>query len=172
RKEVLKRGIIVIPTLTNTYLIANSVHDPFKTIPSKFKEAFIKHYEKIIDSFQKNLSIGIKMALGTDLNSDPWSPLGESAIEIDLYVKNGMTIEKALECATINAAKALNLDKRVGSIEEGKLADIIGVKGDPLKNVNLFHDVNFVMKNGSVYVFEGKWVNGLNKRILPDDLYF
>ncbi|MHB8280055.1 MAG: metal-dependent hydrolase family protein, partial [Candidatus Humimicrobiaceae bacterium] len=171
RKAVLDKGIIVIPTLTNTFLMANAIYDPFKTIPPELKEVFIKHYEKMVDSFQKNLSIGIKMALGTDLNSDPWSPLGESAIEIDLYIKNGMSIEKAFECATINAAEALNLSNSTGKIEEGKLADIIGVIGDPLKKSNIFHDIKFVMKNGIVYVKDGKWINGINKRNLPDDLY-
>jgi len=71
--------------------------------------------------------------------------------EIELYVRGGMTPVEALQTATINAAKALGADSDLGSIEAGKLADMVIVDGDPLTDIRNSRKVNTVVKNGEVY---------------------
>jgi imidazolonepropionase-like amidohydrolase len=65
------------------------------------------------------------------------------------YVLAGMTPFEALKAATVNPAKALNVD--TGTIEAGKLADLIVVDGDPLKDIAAAHKVKRVIANGKVY---------------------
>lgn len=57
----------------------------------------------------------------------------------------------ALAMATINSAQLLDLDEQLGSVEPGKLADLVAVAGDPLKDITVMERVNFVMKEGAVY---------------------
>ena len=66
-------------------------------------------------------------------------------------VEAGMPANVALQSATIEAAKLLKTEDTLGSIEPGKLADIIAVDGNPLKDVSLMESVSFVMKDGTVY---------------------
>jgi len=62
---------------------------------------------------------------------------------------------QAIKAATTSAADLLGMNGKLGEISPGALADIIAVKGDPLKDVTLFEHVGFVMKNGNVYKHEG-----------------
>jgi imidazolonepropionase-like amidohydrolase len=71
---------------------------------------------------------------------------------LDVYVNQfGMTPLAALQTATLNAADLMNWTGHVGSLEPGKWADIIAVSGDPLKDIRLLQNVQFVMKSGVVY---------------------
>jgi imidazolonepropionase-like amidohydrolase len=65
-------------------------------------------------------------------------------------VKLGMSPEAAIVSATINTAKLFRLESEIGTIEPGKLADIIAVNGSPLEDVETLQDVTFVMKSGRV----------------------
>jgi imidazolonepropionase-like amidohydrolase len=66
-------------------------------------------------------------------------------------VKFGMTPAQALKSATVTAAELLGMQDKVGTIEAGKLADIVAVPGDPLADVTFLEKVDFVMKDGVVY---------------------
>jgi imidazolonepropionase-like amidohydrolase len=66
-------------------------------------------------------------------------------------VEAGMKPIEAIRSATQSAADLLQISDTVGTIEVGKLADLVAVKGDPLKQISLLQDVNFVMKDGVVY---------------------
>jgi imidazolonepropionase-like amidohydrolase len=88
---------------------------------------------------------GVRFAFGTDAGAVPH---GENAQEFLELVKIGMTPLQAIQTATINAADALGWADRVGAIEPGKWADIVGVEGDPLKDVGVLKHVTFVMKGG------------------------
>ena len=63
----------------------------------------------------------------------------------------GMPILECIKAATVNAADLLGVSESLGTIEKGKLADIIAVDGDPTKDVNAMGRVRFVMKGGTVY---------------------
>ena len=66
-------------------------------------------------------------------------------------VKNGMPEMEAIQSATMETAKLLRIDDRLGSIETGKIADIIAVKGDPTEDISVLKDVALVIKDGTVY---------------------
>jgi imidazolonepropionase-like amidohydrolase len=111
----------------------------------KMKE--VSAVEKV--NAKKAIASGVKVALGTDAAVYPH---GLNAHELDVYVNQfGMTPLAALQTATLNAADLMNWTSHIGSLEPGKWADIIAVKGDPLKDIRLLQNVQFVMKSGIVY---------------------
>ncbi len=89
----------------------------------------------------------MKVAFGTDAAVYPH---GLNAREFAVMVKLGMSPLAAIQSATINDADLLGWSDRIGSIEPGKFADLIGVSGDPLQDVTVLEHVQFVMKGGKV----------------------
>jgi imidazolonepropionase-like amidohydrolase len=102
----------------------------------------------IRETFKKAQAAGVKIAFGTDSGV---SPHGDNAREFELMVEGGMPPMKAIQAATLQAAKLLRIDDRLGTIEPAKIADVVAVKGDPLANISAMRDVVFVMKAGAVY---------------------
>jgi imidazolonepropionase-like amidohydrolase len=100
------------------------------------------------DNFRKSLKAGVKMAFGTDAGVCPY---GTSGKQFAFMVKYGMTPMQAIQAATTNAADLLGHSKEVGSIKPGKFADVVAVTGDPLKDISLLEQVQFVMKDGEVF---------------------
>ena len=90
----------------------------------------------------------MKMSFGTDAGVCPY---GVAAKQFAFMVKYGMTPMQAIQAATSSAADLLGHSKEIGSIKPGKYADIIAVAGDPLQDVSLLENVQFVMKDGKVY---------------------
>jgi imidazolonepropionase-like amidohydrolase len=99
------------------------------------------------DSFTRALKGGDRMAFGTDAGVYPH---GNNARQFALMVRYGMTPIQAIRSATSDAAELLGWKDKVGSLEAGKLADLIAVRGDPLKDIRALEDVGFVMKGGVV----------------------
>src|SRR5205807_8781812 len=101
------------------------------------------------DTFRRAMKAGVKIAFGTDAGGFDWKI--NPAKEFSWMVKFGMTPAQALRSATSSAAELLGMSDQVGTIEGGKLADIVAVRGDPLADVSVRESVNFVMKGGVVY---------------------
>ncbi len=91
---------------------------------------------------------GVPIAFGTDAGVFPH---GENADEFRLLVEAGMTPMKAIQSATVEAAKLLGQEKQLGSLQPGFFADLVAVRGDPLRDITLLKKVQFVMKGGVVY---------------------
>lgn len=98
-------------------------------------------------SLQRAVPAGVKIAFGTDAGV---SKHGRNADEFELMVKHGMTPSQAIVAATRNAADLLGLADEIGSLEPGKQADLIAVRGNPLEDVTLLKQVALVMKGGKV----------------------
>jgi imidazolonepropionase-like amidohydrolase len=110
----------------------------------------------IVPIFEKNIRMAIatpnlKIPLGTGVDGH-WYPYGSQGREFEALVHFGMAPVRALQAGTSVAAEAMGWEDRVGSIEKGKLADIVAVTGDPLKDITELQRVKFVMKGGKVFV--------------------
>lgn len=90
---------------------------------------------------------GVKFGLGSD--NVGW-PASYSAHEFQEYINIGMTAMQAIQCATKTNAEILKKENEIGTVEAGKMADIIAVKGDPLKDISELQRVKFVMANGKI----------------------
>ncbi len=99
-------------------------------------------------SFRKAVKAGVKIAYGTDAGVFPH---GLNGRQFSFMVKYGLTPMQAIQTATINSADLLGWSNKIGSIEKGKLADIVAVDGNPLENISVLENVSFVMKGGVVY---------------------
>ena len=104
-------------------------------------------------TFKKLLKAGVPMPFGSGaVAGDGPFPHGQQADQFAWLVKWGMTPAQALQSAFVQAANVLNYDwaNRVGSIEKGKLADLIAVSGNPLTDISEMERVKFVIKGGVV----------------------
>jgi imidazolonepropionase-like amidohydrolase len=102
----------------------------------------------IHDTFAKAYAAGVKIAFGTDSGV---SAHGDNARELQYMVEAGMPPMAAIRSATVVTAELLGIADDLGTLEPGKLADVIAVHGDPLADVTVLQDVRFVMKEGVVY---------------------
>jgi imidazolonepropionase-like amidohydrolase len=103
---------------------------------------------KILENFAKAYKKGVKIAFGTDAGVFPH---GENAREFGYMVEGGMPAIEALLCAMQTNANILGMGDKIGSLEAGKLADIVAVDGDPTKDIKIMTSVKFVMKDGAIY---------------------
>ncbi len=149
--EMKKRGTYLVATLVAPqWVIRRAEKDPSSMPPYAIRKA-----REVVDAHQRSFRMavehGVRIAMGTDTGVGPH---GTNAEEIALMVENGMTPMQAIVASTKTAAECTRVDTLVGTIEPGKRADLVGVRGDPLANIALFKDrssVAFVMKDGAVH---------------------
>jgi len=151
-RMVVEAGIPVSPTLLHRTDHAIEVRKRCgspQNVLKKMKEVQPHCY----DSFKRMHQAGVHIFMGTDIQYDP--EMGSNAAELELYVKLGMTPMEALQTATRNAARAMKLDADLGTLEAGKLADIVAVAGDPSRDITVLQakdNIRLVMKEGKAYV--------------------
>ena len=102
----------------------------------------------IQDTFARAYAAGVKIAFGTDCGVGPH---GDNAKEFALMVAGGMPPMEAIQSATRVTAELLEIEDEVGTLEAGKLADLIAVDGDPLADISELESVEFVMRQGVVH---------------------
>lgn len=138
-----------------TYLVSDVYDDEY--ILSEY--AKLGYPEKIInkekmvgrlqrENFQKAVEAGVKIAYGTDAGVYPH---GWNGKQFKWMTRFGLSPMGAIQAATINAADLIGIKEKLGSIAVGKKADIIAVKLNPLEDITILENVNFVMKGGVVY---------------------
>jgi imidazolonepropionase-like amidohydrolase len=101
------------------------------------------------DTFRRAMKAGVKIAFGTDAGGFDWKQ--NPAQEFRYMVDWGMSPAEAIRSSTVTASELMAMQNQIGTIEVGKLADIIAVPGDPLKDISALEKVDFVMKGGVVY---------------------
>jgi imidazolonepropionase-like amidohydrolase len=149
--RLMKRhGTWYVPTIIAGRFVAEKAK-----VPGYFSE-FVRPKAAAIgpqiqDTFARAYAAGVKIAFGTDTGV---SPHGDNWKEFGYMVEAGMPPMEAIQSATVSAAELLGQSERLGSIEPGKLADIIAVPGDPTRDLDLFGKVHFVMKGGVVFKHE------------------
>jgi len=140
-------GAYLVPTLLAGKTVATlAVEADFMS--EVVKEKAIRVGNDMAGNFEKAHKAGVNVAYGTDSGV---SPHGTNAEEAILMVEAGMTEMEVIVAATINAADLIDMSDSLGTIEDGKFADIIAVDRSPLENIEELLDVDFVMKGGTVY---------------------
>ena len=140
-KLMAERGTFLVPT---TYLIEGmDISRAAPELQAKAAEIFPRARTVV----SRAVAAGVKIAAGTDA---PAIPHGRNAQELIALVDRGMTPLHVLQAATVNAAELLGVADR-GRIEQGLLADLVAVPGNPLEDISVLADVRFVMKGGKVY---------------------
>jgi len=142
-KTMVAKGIYYVPTL----YVGEYVAEGRAAAGAKVWLDMIRIHE---DTFRRAMKAGVKIAFGTDAGGFAWKI--NPAKEFPIMVKYGMTPAQALRSANMSAAELLGMPDKIGSIEAGKFADIVAVPGDPMADVEQLQKVNFVMKDGVVYV--------------------
>jgi imidazolonepropionase-like amidohydrolase len=108
---------------------------------------------------QNAIRMGVLIALGTDqFPFEPNDGTTATIAEAELYVKAGMTPLQALQSATTQAAKMLAMDADLGTITQGKYADIVALDADPIKDIHALRTIDFVMKGGAVVRDDGRGI--------------
>jgi imidazolonepropionase-like amidohydrolase len=147
RKLMKKHGTYYVPTILAGKFVADKAKiDGFFPELVRPKAAAIGPL--IQNTFEQAHKAGVKIAFGTDSGV---SAHGDNAQEFSLMVEAGMKPADALLSATVNSASLLGISDILGTLEEGKLADIVAVQGNPLDDISLMESVSFVMKDGVVY---------------------
>jgi imidazolonepropionase-like amidohydrolase len=141
-------GAYYVPTLSTV----NGYLERLKANPDAYTGEVLKKVQWRIGitgkALERAVPAGVKIAFGTDAGV---SLHGRNADEFALMVKHGMTPTQAIVAATRNAADLLGLGERIGSLEPGKQADLIAVRGNPLEDVGVLKQVEWVMKDGDVF---------------------
>ena len=142
-----KHNAYLVPTLLAGQTVSKEVLSNPK-MPVAIADKVRAVVPQVEASFKLALKNNINIAFGTDSGV---SRHGDNADEFLWLVKYGMTEKQAIRSATIDAAKLLGQQDKLGQLSVGKQADIISVKGDPLDDITTLKNVQFVMKAGQVY---------------------
>lgn len=149
--ELMKeKGTYYVPTITAGKFVAEKAAEegyyPAVVVPKALEVG-----PKIQGTFKEAYDRGVKIAFGTDAGVFPH---GDNAKEFQYMVEVGMKPMEAIQSATLTTAKLLKIEDKLGTLAEGKLADIIAVDANPVDDITALQNVSFVMKDGKVYKYE------------------
>lgn len=133
--------------LTPTLLAAEYIMPRVKTYPPAIQAKAQAAFDARTEMFRNALKIGVKISFGTDAAVFPH---GENAKEFKLMTDLGMSPIDALKSATVSNAELLGVSQKLGTLENGKLADVIAMPGDPTQDITGTERVSFVMKEGKI----------------------
>lgn len=144
-----EHGVFYVPTVVA----------PLRTLEQSTGQVpgwVIRKVQNFKDHFVNSVKMaherGLKIAMGSDAGT-PLNPHGENLKELEFFVKIGFSPMEAIITATKRAAETLGFEKEIGTIENGKLADLIVVDGDPLKHIACLQDrgkIVYVVKEGRI----------------------
>jgi imidazolonepropionase-like amidohydrolase len=146
-RMMVEHGTWLVPTLMAGDAVGGA--DAATTLPPALAEKGRRAWAAMQRSIRLAVAGGVKIALGTDAGVYPH---GRNAREFELLVTvGGMAPRQAIQAGTMGAATLLGMERDVGSVVAGKLADLVAVPGDPLADITTLQHPVFVMKGGEVY---------------------
>ena len=146
--ELMKKyGTYLVATIIAGKTVADSAKIPGYYHPLVVPKA-LETGPLVQATFAKAYKAGVKIAFGTDSGV---SVHGNNAYEFQYMVEAGMPAMEAIKAATITPALIIGNQKELGTIEAGKIADIIATDGNPLQDIKVMRKVSFVMKDGIIY---------------------
>jgi imidazolonepropionase-like amidohydrolase len=146
--EMVQRHTFYVPTIDHNRYYA----DNFELLryPPKAVDDLNAYIKRNLETARRAFAAGVKFAMGSDA---VYTMFGENTRELGWLVKAGMTPEQALLAGTVNGAELLGMEKSLGALQVGFLADIVAVEGDPLADIDVaINKVRWVMKAGQVVV--------------------
>ncbi len=139
----------LVPTLTAGWAVTDSAKVNTGFFPELVRKKALNMGPMLSETLSRAYRKGVNIAFGTDSGV---CPHGKGNLEFGLMAtRSGMPPLAILRSATIDAARMLKWDNRIGSIEAGKWADIVAVEGNPLEDIRTMENIVFVMKGGTVY---------------------
>jgi imidazolonepropionase-like amidohydrolase len=156
-----KKGIFLTPTLMASEWIMGKIDNYPPALQAKAKAATAARS----DMFRNAVKMGVRISFGTDAAVFPH---GQNAKEFKLMVDLGISPIDALKSATANDAELLGIAQKVGTLEKGKLADVIAVPGDPTADITATERVSFVMKEGRIIRQGPSRVEKAQKTVSPE----
>jgi imidazolonepropionase-like amidohydrolase len=145
---MLKQDVYLVPTLLAPLAVVEFAKEHPDILPPMMAAKATGVIEAHRQSFRRAVEAGVKVAMGTDAGVGKH---GENGRELVLMVENGMTPMQAIVASTANAARLLHLDQNVGTLEVGKLADVVIVDGDIVGDIRKIANptnVKLVLKGG------------------------
>lgn len=139
-----KNGAFLVPTLSVQDNIRKDIVTAKGAMRAVMDNFLAKHGPRMIAAYRA----GVPIAAGSDAIIGIH---GNNARELELYVNEGMPSADAIKAATVNGALLIGREAELGTIEAGKIADIIAVGADPIADITALQHVSFVMKDGEVY---------------------
>jgi imidazolonepropionase-like amidohydrolase len=150
-----QRGVYYVPTLALSHLTADQASTPYEqdycqehVLPDGYRQRANRFAPGHEESFRMALQAGIKIASG----SDQGPPRQAALLEIEFLASRGLGSHGAIVAATRTAAALCQVEDRLGTVEPGKLADLIVVAGDPLEDIHNLRRLLLVIKGGQVVV--------------------
>ena len=141
-----ENGTYYVPTISAGKFVAEKAAIP-GYYPSIIVPKALTIGPQIQETFKNAFEFGIKIAFGTDAGV---SPHGDNAKEFIFMTEVGMSNYEALQTATVNAADLMNISDDFGTLSKGKYADLIGLDGNPLEDIETTLAVPFVMQGGII----------------------
>jgi len=149
---MLDQGTYLVPT----FAAIEAIITHGRKSETGAEEQYVRKAEEVqeahVESFLKAFKAGVTCGLGSDYPCDPFAPMGTNAAELEIYVnKVGLSPMDTIVCATKNNAQVLGLERELGTLEAGKLADLLIVTGNPLDKISILRDkakIDTVLKAG------------------------
>jgi len=150
-KMMIECGTFYVPSLALVEVYKKSLESPFDMPLWRLRKQ-----RECVDAMPKSFIMayraGVKIATGPDYFGAPMREHGENAEEPITMVKYGMKPMDAIVSGTKIGAECIGIQDKLGTIEKGKIADIIGVHGNPLTDITALKRIKFVMKDGAIYL--------------------
>ncbi len=160
---VAARKVPIVPTLSIPRMSLRG--HPRYPLSAAMVEHATKSREGGDESVRLAKEYGIPIALGTDFGGQPFFPPDELAVELEFMAEAGLSPQEAIVAATKTAAEVIGVSDQVGTLEPGKLADIVGVSGNPLADIRILQKMGLVIKGGELV-----HCNGVPKGLIKEQL--
>lgn len=150
-EEMKRRNAFLVPTLVAPlWVLRRAEKDPSSVLPQALRKA-----KEVVEdhkaSFRRAVAAGIRIAMGTDSGVGPH---GSNAEELERMVEGGLTPMQAIVATTKTASECIHMEREIGTLEPGKLADLLVVDGDPLADIRVLQDKDrlaLIMQGGRAH---------------------
>jgi imidazolonepropionase-like amidohydrolase len=142
-KIMRKNGVFLVPTLAVQDNIRKDIENASGPMLEVMQGFLDNHGPRMFAAHQA----GVQIAAGSDAGV---TPHGKNVRELEMYVDYGLTPAEAITASTVTAARLIGMEDELGTIEVGKIADLIAVERDPLQDIKALQNVSVVIKEGRI----------------------